>query len=700
MKKLLPLITHPLTLSLFITLLLVWLLLPSFPKYELKIIDQFANHANMIDIYDDLDGNGYSDRIYFREYSEKRSAITVLFNPRKDQQEWGVKGWFVFSTNNYFFTGDFDHSGQKEIYVFTVLNDSLFIHCISRLFDKPAVCFTRFISVVGQGNTNSQLQLTMVMGGMEDLNGDGFMELIFGVNFGASTLPRLVYSYDIHNDSLASSPKSGYRISNLTLADISGDHIKEIIVNGYASQNYQDTVSFPVHDKHCFLIVLDNRLQFLFPPVDLKLMGYSTLTTLAVPSHLGKTSLFSLYCPPLESGKDHLLYHFDQQGKILRKKEISGITGGDFLNPVLLYDHCIPFLAVWNNWGELFIFDTNFQFRKKTVIPNLRESIVTRQDIDGDQEDEQLVLDYQSNRFAVFRQDMNDPAMIDITLDSEITPITSMKKEPGKPDLFAIDAGVNMYFIQYHQSPLFYLRWLLYAGLFIGLYLLILLLSRLQRIRIENRLKTEKKITELQLKIVRNQMDPHFTMNAINAVVDAINREEKEQARENLLHFSQMYRSLVLSADKIKRTLQEELDFTENYLALERFRFGNRFTYHLRIHPEVDTRWEVPKMVIQSPVENAVKHGLLNKETGGEINIQARVEDHKLILEITDNGVGRAASAVAWKTSTGKGMEMMEQFFALYHKITGIKVQSNVSDLTDESGNPIGTRVVVMISLP
>jgi hypothetical protein len=63
-------------------------------------------------------------------------------------------------------------------------------------------------------------------------------------------------------------------------------------------------------------------------------------------------------------------------------------------------------------------------------------------------------------------------------------------------------------------------------------------------------------------------MDPHFTMNAINAVIDAINREEKEQVRDNLLHFSKMYRSLVLSADKFKRTLREEIDFTENYLAL------------------------------------------------------------------------------------------------------------------------------------
>jgi LytS/YehU family sensor histidine kinase len=62
-------------------------------------------------------------------------------------------------------------------------------------------------------------------------------------------------------------------------------------------------------------------------------------------------------------------------------------------------------------------------------------------------------------------------------------------------------------------------------------------------------------------------MDPHI-MNAINAVVDAINREEKEQARDNLLHFSKMYRSLVLSADKFKRPLRDEIEFTEKHLIL------------------------------------------------------------------------------------------------------------------------------------
>jgi LytS/YehU family sensor histidine kinase len=276
----------------------------------------------------------------------------------------------------------------------------------------------------------------------------------------------------------------------------------------------------------------------------------------------------------------------------------------------------------------------------------------------------------------------------------------SLKKDKNSPPLIYLCTGNLHYMISYQKNPYWHTRWGIWAATWLAVFLFTLLVRKTQKIQIEKRFATEKKITELQLKIVRNQMDPHFTMNAINAVVDAINREEKEQARDNLLHFSKMYRSLVLSADKIKQSLREELEFTENYLALEKFRFANRFTYNIRINPDVDLGWEVPKMVIQSPVENAVKHGLNKKENGGEIVIHARHEDRKLILEITDNGVGRAASAGEGKTSTGKGMEIMEQFFELYHKITGARVQTMVTDLKDEAGKPAGTKVVVIIPLP
>ena len=104
-------------------------------------------------------------------------------------------------------------------------------------------------------------------------------------------------------------------------------------------------------------------------------------------------------------------------------------------------------------------------------------------------------------------------------------------------------------------------------------------------------------------------------------------------------------------------------------------------------------------MVIQSPVENALKHGLLNLQGKGHLKISAKTIDHHLILEITDNGIGRKKAEEMAGKSTGKGMKAMEEFLMLYQKITGTKVVTLIEDLADSDGKPLGTNVIVKIQM-
>jgi LytS/YehU family sensor histidine kinase len=226
-----------------------------------------------------------------------------------------------------------------------------------------------------------------------------------------------------------------------------------------------------------------------------------------------------------------------------------------------------------------------------------------------------------------------------------------------------------------------------------------LVVQKIQRVQIQKRLNTEKKITELQLKIVRNQMDPHFTMNALNSVIGALNRNEKETASENLMHFIQMYRSLVLSADKFKITIEEEINFTENYLKLEQYRFKDKLDYSIRLDESVEKGWSVPKMIIQNPVENAIKHGLSKKDGKGKLEIELATKDNQLIINVTDNGIGRPEAAKSDEKSTGKGLQMMAQFYDLYYQITKVKIKEEIHDLKDEHGNPSGTMVCISIPI-
>ena len=194
-------------------------------------------------------------------------------------------------------------------------------------------------------------------------------------------------------------------------------------------------------------------------------------------------------------------------------------------------------------------------------------------------------------------------------------------------------------------------------------------------------------------------MDPHFTMNAVNSVIASINQNDKEQASQHLLHFSDMYRHLVLTADKIKCSLSEEIEFTRNYLIMEQFRYKDKFTFDIIVNPGVDLAWEVPKMVIQSPVENAVKHGLLNLPGQGHLQINALVNDNDLVLEVIDDGIGRIKASEIENKSTGKGMKVMGEFLDLFQKTTGTKVETEIHDLLGLDGNPSGTKVIVRIKI-
>jgi LytS/YehU family sensor histidine kinase len=309
------------------------------------------------------------------------------------------------------------------------------------------------------------------------------------------------------------------------------------------------------------------------------------------------------------------------------------------------------------------------------------------------------MMDYDWKQITILRKNMTDPVVMSVALGYRNHTTISMILCGSLPARLCISSSEADIHLEYKKNPQRFYKWLIPGGFFIFVFLLTWLIRKTQRTQIEKRVKTEKKITELQLKIVRNQMDPHFTMNAVNAVIDSINREEKEDARDNLLHFSKMYRSLVLSADKIKRSLREEIEFTENYLALEQFRFRDRFRYVIEIQPDVDINAEVPKMVIQSSVENAVKHGMQHRGSPGEVRITIGKEDKILVITVTDNGIGREATAVFGTAGTGKGMEMMNQFFDLYHRITGVKIETKITDLPDETNHPDGTMVIIQIQL-
>ena len=235
--------------------------------------------------------------------------------------------------------------------------------------------------------------------------------------------------------------------------------------------------------------------------------------------------------------------------------------------------------------------------------------------------------------------------------------------------------------------------------LLISFIILISLFFTIKRI-IHNQKKkavAEKEKMELQLKTIKNQMDPHFAFNAINMIGSMVYKNDPDTVYDYFSRFARLIRSTLQDSEKISRHLKDELDFVKNYVEIQKTRFKGKFDFSLTVSENTDLETEVPKMVIQTYAENAIKHGLMHKDREGLLQININQTNNQLIITVEDNGIGRAKAATISRGSTGKGMIIINQIFTLYNKLFNYKIDQQIIDLKDNNGNPNGTKVVLTI---
>ena len=249
----------------------------------------------------------------------------------------------------------------------------------------------------------------------------------------------------------------------------------------------------------------------------------------------------------------------------------------------------------------------------------------------------------------------------------------------------------------------FWQTWYFY--LFVGIVILVVIiigtshfLSRRTRL-VKEHFMEERRFAELQFKTLRNQLAPHFVFNALNAIGSSIYQNEKEKSYDFLQRFASLIRATLVHADKSYRTLNEELEFVRNYLDLEQFRFENKFEYSIQIQKEIDPDILVPKMIIQTFAENAVKHGLIQKSGKGLLSILLKTEPDCMEIIVEDNGIGRIESMKYNSNSTGRGMEIINEFITLFNRFNEKKIHFDVFDIYDDSGKIAGTRVIIKLPI-
>jgi two-component system, LytTR family, sensor kinase len=163
--------------------------------------------------------------------------------------------------------------------------------------------------------------------------------------------------------------------------------------------------------------------------------------------------------------------------------------------------------------------------------------------------------------------------------------------------------------------------------------------------------RLERRFSEARLNNLRLQLDPHFLFNALNTVSSQVDRDPR-LARRMIEHLGDLLRLSLDSKDRQEVTLSEELAFLDHYLAIQRIRFGANLRIETDVAPEV-RHASVPSLILQPLVENAVRHGLAGRATGGTVTLTAKPAGDRLEIRVQDDGVGLPKG---WRLDTGAGV--------------------------------------------
>lgn len=215
----------------------------------------------------------------------------------------------------------------------------------------------------------------------------------------------------------------------------------------------------------------------------------------------------------------------------------------------------------------------------------------------------------------------------------------------------------------------------------------------------------QKQFAALEQQALQAQMNPHFIFNCLNGIQQYILTGNKEKANEYLTCFARLIRQTLDNSGKKTISITQEVQYLREYLEMEKMRTGNAFTYKIILDKNTDAAGtEIPAMLLQPYVENALRHGLRYKTDGtGEVIISFIKNDDILQCTVKDNGAGRK-HALEMKGKQhieyqSKGMNLTARRIDLLNKINDAKMSVVIKDLYHNDAASAGTEVIIQIPL-
>lgn len=652
-------------------------------RYHLDIMQ--SRNLPYQTMYADLNSDSVSERLVSLKYLSSFYISAQNANNRFIDQ-WNLYDSISKGVSKYF-TGNYDKDKLSEIYIFTCLKDSLFLNLYE--IHDPNGARMEHIYIDHIGLMGDHVSSSVIPAGFYDTDNDGFDELYFVVTSSFRSGPRKIYYYNIRKKHLSEGPYTCNILLNPRLSDIDNDKVPEIYGVMNATGNYRDNE--PYSDSSSWFMVFTDKLQFKFPPV--RFRGFAN----------------SLDTKPFNTGFVLLHWAGGAHTSVLSSRMMLWSVDGELIREKILSDVEIstqPELFVFSNTvsdriilaaDKLTIFNSLLEPVRSVKVPFRSDHVRYQFDIDNDGKDEILLYSLEEDRLAVFSQDLElmcETELITPTADWNLSHYMTADR---KHQLF-IEAENSEYYISLNTNKFYYFSYLKYPGIYLFLLFFIVLIRRVNTLQIVQKEDLKQSLLRLQLQGIKAQLEPHFTFNALDSVASLIYLEDRQNAYDYMNRFTQLLRVMLNDAEKIYRHLYEEIEFVTTYFELEKLRFGDKFDFSIETGAGVTQREKVPKLVLHTFAENAIRHGIMPKHEGGRIVIRINRQNDYLKIEVEDNGIGRSRAAEQINKD-GKGLMITDELYKILNQMNNQPVSYEIIDLYSYSGEPAGTKVIVMVPL-
>lgn len=667
-------------------LLTGWLIQPtSLEKYQGKLVNeqsQLLADGQHIQ-YLDYNRDGFSESFVYYHMSENRQPVVNQYsNTGNFQNVWYLNGEVV--DNFDFITGDYNNDSTDEVFVFSMDQQGVYLyglipgHSNNFLIEKRNICnipeHTNSAHIVIRGTK------------LADLNNDGYREVIFSINSRFSNTPRKLIAYDIANDTVISSPEFGMQlVGNPIIFDIDHNGTPEIFLSTLNSAN-QAWTSASNKGLYSASIVLNADLSYFFVPV-LHESRMSVTSTFPFITDIQPT--IATLSWSLNEDESASLSLLNTKGERIEKKRL--------LNKNFVIN---PQRTIWN---QLVLYSKKGVIEKYNAQLNLSQTLYLKNPIsqvfyvDMDKDGTEELITVHHNYLTIFRHNLSHPVKIEIPGLGLQRLSYSIKSNGNTGQYLALQSDNYQYLLSYKKNDRYWLNYVLFATLILALYLIYFILSHYYWARVNRAKFHNERFFEMQLDLIKSQLDPHFLFNALNSIAFSINKEDRKTAYANLGQFSKFMRESIVSMDEFSRTLDEEIGYVKNYLTLEKFRFKEKFDYDFIISPEIKKSVIVPKLIIFSFTESALKKSVLPKDGGGNIifTIDTMGQDF-IYISISENGLHRSLETS--NENHTLNMMLMKRIVDYFNRFNNKKIEITIKD-NGSPEKPNGSTVEILVPI-